>query len=171
MCRQNAHDPSMHIARFVSSLTETAEKSTEMDETDQIILAALRRDARAGYSDLAAELGLSRTTVRTRIERMLARGDIVGFGVVTRADVASDPVRALTMIGIEGRGTDRVLRQLAGLPEIRALHTTNGRWDVIAELGAPSLETLDAVLTRIRRFDGVANSETSLLLSTRKAGR
>ncbi|MBS0124424.1 Lrp/AsnC family transcriptional regulator [Thetidibacter halocola] len=142
-----------------------------MDETDQAILSALRRDARAGFSDLAAELGLSRTTVRARIDKMLARGDILGFGVVTRADVASDPVRALTMIAIEGRGTDRVIRQLSGLPEIRALHTTNGRWDVIAELGAPGLEALDAVLTRIRRLDGVANSETSLLLATRKAGR
>ena len=142
-----------------------------MDETDQMILAALRRNARASHSDLAVELGLSRTTVRARIEKMQARGDIVGFSVVTRADVARDPVRALMMIGIEGRGTDRVIRQLSGLPEIRAVHSTNGRWDVIAELGAASLEALDTVLSRIRRFEGVATSETSLLLSTRKAGR
>ena len=139
-----------------------------MDNTDHRLLSALRRDGRASLSDLAAGLGLSRTTVRARLERLQQAGEIVGFTVVTKRDLARDPVRALMMIGIEGRGADRILRQLAGYPEIRGLHSTNGRWDVIAELGAPSLEALDAVLSRIRRLDGVATSETSLLLSTRK---
>ncbi|PTX48754.1 AsnC family transcriptional regulator [Allosediminivita pacifica] len=140
-----------------------------LDETDRRLIATLRGDARMALSDLALALGLSRATVRARLEKLRASGEIVGFTVVTRSDVARDPVRALMMIGIEGRGTERVLRQLQGLPELRALHTTNGRWDVIAELGADGLEALDAVLTRVRRFDGVATSETSLLLSTRKS--
>jgi DNA-binding Lrp family transcriptional regulator len=141
-----------------------------MDDTDRRLLAALRRDARASHSALAAELGLSRTTVRARIDRLVASGEIVGFTVRTRADVARDPVRALMMIAIEGRGTDRVVRQIGGLPELRALHTTNGRWDVIVELGTEDLDALDAVLSRIRRVEGVAASETSILLSTRRAG-
>jgi DNA-binding Lrp family transcriptional regulator len=95
---------------------------------------------------------------------------VVGFTVVLKEDVAHDPVRALMMIGIEGRGTDRVLRQLGSLPQVRSLHSTNGRWDVIAELGTETLEALDDVLSRIRKFDGVSQSETSLLLSTRKSG-
>lgn len=140
-----------------------------MDETDRRLIATLRGDARMALSDLALALGLSRATVRARLEKLRASGEIVGFTVVTRSDVARDPVRALMMIGIEGRGTERVLRQLQGLPELRALHTTNGRWDVIAELGGDGLEALDAVLTRVRRFDGVETSETSLLLSTRKS--
>ncbi|WP_417524035.1 Lrp/AsnC family transcriptional regulator [Marinovum sp.] len=141
-----------------------------MDATDQKLIAALRHDARASLSDLAARLGLSRTTVRARIERLQARGEIVGFTVVLKGDAARDPVRGLMMIGIEGRGTDRILRHLAGLAEVRALHSTNGRWDVIAEIGTETLEAFDAVLAQIRRLDGVAQSETSLLLSTRKSG-
>lgn len=141
-----------------------------MDASDQKLIAALRHNARASLSDLAARLGLSRTTVRARIERLQARGEIVGFTVVLKGDAATDPVRGFMMIGIEGRGTDRILRQLQGLPEVRALHSTNGRWDVIAEIGTDTLETFDAVLARIRRFDGVATSETSLLLATRKSG-
>ncbi|MCJ7872237.1 Lrp/AsnC family transcriptional regulator [Marinovum sp. 2_MG-2023] len=141
-----------------------------MDDTDQKLIAALRHNARASLSDLAAQLGLSRTTVRSRIERLQIRGDIVGFTVVLRGDTARDPVRGLMMIGIEGRGTDRITRQLHGMPEVRALHSTNGRWDIIAEIGAATLEELDKVLAHIRRLDGVANSETSLLLATRKSG-
>lgn len=139
-----------------------------MDDLDTALISALRHDARAALSDLAAALGVSRSTVRARLERLRARGEIVGFSVVLRADVQPDPVRGLMMIGIEGRGTDRILRQLSGMPEIRNLHSTNGRWDVIAEIGAPTLEAFDEVLFRVRRLDGVVASETSLLLSTKK---
>lgn len=140
-----------------------------MDATDQRLIAALRHNARASLSDLAAQLGLSRTTVRARIERLQSRGDIVGFTVVLKGDAQTDPVRGLMMIGIEGRGADRIRRQLQGMPEVRALHSTNGRWDLIAEIGTETLESFDDVLARIRRYDGVAHSETSLLLSTRKS--
>ncbi len=141
-----------------------------MDETDERLIAALRRDARASLSDLAVALEMSRTTVRARLARLRDRGDIVGFTVVTRADVARDPVRAMMMIGIEGRGTDRVIRQLSGLNAVRAVHSTNGRWDVIVEIGAEALGQVDDVLNRIRKMDGVVASETSLLLSTKKSG-
>lgn len=141
-----------------------------MDKTDERLIAALRHDARASLSDLAARLGLSRTTVRARIERLQQRGDVLGFTVVLKEDVLQDPVRALMMIGIEGRGAERIVRQLQGMAEVRAVHSTNGRWDVIAELGTETLEGLDDALTRIRRLDGVSTSETSLLLSTRKSG-
>ena len=140
-----------------------------MDETDSRLIAALRHNARASLSDLGQALNLSRATVRARIMRLQERGQIVGFSVVTRADVMHDPVRGLMMIGIEGRGTERITRQLGTMPEVRAVHSTNGRWDVIVEIGTETLEQFDAVLTRIRRLDGINASETNLLLKTRKA--
>lgn len=140
-----------------------------MDETDDRLIAALRHDARASLSDLAARLNMSRTTVRSRISRLQSRGEIVGFSVITRADVARDPVRGLMMIEIEGRGAERIKRQLATMSELRAVHSTNGRWDLIVEIGTPTLVEFDKVLSRIRRLDGVNSSETSLLLSTQKA--
>ncbi len=140
-----------------------------MDDTDQKLISALRHDARASLSDLASGLGVSRTTVRSRIERLKQSGEIVGFSVVLRGDAARDPVRGLMMIGIEGRGADRIVRQLNGLSAVRAVHTTNGRWDLIVEIGTDTLEALDATLAQIRKFDGIASSETNLLLTTRKA--
>jgi DNA-binding Lrp family transcriptional regulator len=139
-----------------------------MDKTDERLVAALRHDARASLSDLASQLNLSRTTVRARIERLQARGDILGFSVVKKQDVLRDPVRGLMMIGIEGRGASRITRLLQGLPEVRAIHSTNGRWDLIVELGTETLETLDIALAKIRTFDGVVTSETNLLLSTKR---
>lgn len=142
-----------------------------LDEVDQRLIAELRRDGRAALSDLADRLNLSRATVRARMERLTSKGEIAGFTVLTRGDVTEAPVRGLMMIGIEGRGGEKVMARLAGIPAVMAVHSTNGKWDLIAELATQTLLDLDEVIHRIRNIDGVMTSETNLLLSTRKAGR
>ena len=141
-----------------------------MDDLDYRLVALLRHNGRTSLSDMAGELGVSRATIRIRIERLQLSGEIVGFSVVTKGDQATSAVRGLMLLGIEGRGADRIIRQLRGIPEITALHTTNGKWDLIVEIGTNTLENLDQVLAAIRRLDGVAVTETNLLLTTRKAG-
>jgi DNA-binding Lrp family transcriptional regulator len=91
--------------------------------------------------------------------------------VVLRADAVSPPVRGLTMIEVEGPMLDRVIDGLIGFPEVGAVHTTNGRWDLVVELSAQSLADLDAVLRRLRLAPGVAASETMLLLATPRSAR
>ncbi len=142
-----------------------------MDELDSKLVKALKRDGRAAVSDLAADLGVTRATVKARMDRLRDSGEIAGFTVLTRADVAAHGVRGLMMLGIEGRGTEKVMRALGGMIEVQAVHSTNGTWDLIVEIGTETLDALDAVLFRIRRMDGVTRSETSLLLSSRRAGR
>lgn len=148
-------------------LTKWACKMTEMDEK---LIGVLRHDARATLSQLASMLGWSRATVRSRLTKLQESGEIVGFSVVLKNDLVRDPVRGLMMIAIEGRGTDRIIRQLSAMREMRQVHSTNGRWDVIVEIGTQTLEEFDAVLFRVRRLEGVTSSETSLLLATRKTG-
>lgn len=140
-----------------------------MDDTDEALIAALRRDARRPIASLAAELGLSRATIRTRLARLEARGEIVGYTAVLRSDTPVSGIRAIMMLAIEGKAMDRVLRALQRVPEIRAIHTTNGRWDLIIELASETLEGFDAALGRVRLIEGVSGTETSLLLSTRKS--
>lgn len=144
---------------------------TNMDDLDRKLIAALRRDSRMPLSDLSSHLGIARATARARIERLLAKGDIQGFTILTREDVAQSPVRGLMMLKIEGAGTDRIIHRLTGFPEVTQVHSTNGNWDLIAEIGTPTLEALDKILFEIRKLDGVTSSETNLLLSTRKSTR
>ncbi|TRL42740.1 Lrp/AsnC family transcriptional regulator [Rhizobium straminoryzae] len=142
-----------------------------MDDLDTRLITLLRHDARRSVSDLAIALGVSRATVRARMERLEASGRILGYTVILRADAVDLPVRGIMMIEIEGRVTDRVINALGGFPEVSEIHTTNGRWDLIAELGAASLAELDAVLRRIRLVPGITASETNLLLATPRSTR
>lgn len=137
-----------------------------MDELDQKLITLLRHDGRKSISDLATSLDVARATVRARVERLEASGEILGYTVILRNDTSDMPIRGIMMIEVEGHVTDRVIRILGGFPEISAIHTTNGRWDLIAELGAATLPDFDAVLRRVRLVQGIVNSETNLLLST-----
>jgi DNA-binding Lrp family transcriptional regulator len=142
-----------------------------MDDLDHRILILLRHNGRRSISDLATELDVSRATVRARIGQMERRGDIVGYTVILRADAISLAVRGITLIEVEGRAADRVVDTLAGVPEVTAVHTTNGKWDLVVEIGASNLTDLDAVLRRIRMIAGVTASETNLLLATPRSTR
>ena len=137
-----------------------------LTELDRRLLAVLREDGRAPVAELARRLGVTRATVNARLDRLVASGVIVGFTVRVRDDAAEAGVRAVSLIEVEGRSTDDVIRQLRGFPEIEALYTTNGAWDLVAEVRTPDLAGFDRLLGRIRSVPGVLNSETSLLLSS-----
>jgi len=139
-----------------------------MDSQDHRLLALLRENARLSVAQLAKQLGVSRGTVQNRIDKLVEQRVLLGFTVRTTSESAAYRVRAVMLISVEGDRSDAILRTLRGYPEIRALHTTNGRWDIVAELGTDSLETFDEALRSIRTIKGISNSETSLLLSTHK---
>ena len=140
-----------------------------MDSIDQKLIGLLRQNGRASYAELSLDMAMSRATIRARLDKLTGSGEIIGYTVIVKSDIAEQPVRALMMIGIEGRGTERIVSRLSGIAPVLAVHTTNGKWDLVVEIGTDTLAALDAVLAQIRRFDGVSSSETSILLATRKA--
>lgn len=139
-----------------------------MDELDHQLIALLRADARASVASLAKKLGVARGTVQNRMARLTADGTIVGYTVRLKPDIHDQSIRAFMTIAVEGNQVDAVVRALRGDPAVAGLHSTNGRWDLVAELRADNLASFDRVLARISRTPGVTSSETSLLLSTFK---
>jgi len=139
-----------------------------MDDTDRQLLSLLRDNARTSVASLAKVLRVSRGTVQNRLARLEADGTITGYTVRLKPQAEGHRIRAFMTVAVEGNRTAAVLAALRGDPAVSALHTTNGRWDMVAELQADSLEAFDSVLSRIRLLEGIANTETSLLLSTSK---
>jgi DNA-binding Lrp family transcriptional regulator len=138
----------------------------ELDDLDRRLIAELRTNGREPVASLAKTLGVTRATVNNRLARLVASGTVLGFTVRIREEAETDVIRAITLIEVEGRSTDEVIRKLRGFPEVQALHSTNGGWDLVAELRASTLTEFDRLLGRIRSIEGVVNSETSILLSS-----
>ena len=143
-------------------------QTVQMDNTDRRLVSLLRDNARLPVASLAAILGISRATVQNRIDRLIRDGTITGFTIKLRPDAEPAAISAIMMIEIEGERSEHILKALRGYPEVSAIHTTNGRWDLVVELTTTSLDTFDKALRRIREMKGIASSETSLLLSTQR---
>jgi DNA-binding Lrp family transcriptional regulator len=137
-----------------------------MKEIDQKLLALLRQDARMPVAALAHKLDVSRGTVTNRIRQLEDAGIIVGYSVRLRPDVQPDQIKAWMGIAVEGNQTRMVIASLLGEPGVASLHGTNGRWDLLAELRAQTLQELAQVLERIRLLKGISNTETSIHLET-----
>jgi DNA-binding Lrp family transcriptional regulator len=139
-----------------------------MDDLDRQLLASLRDNARSSIAALAKKLRVARGTVQNRLARLERDGIIVGYTVRLKPQAESHGIRAVMTIAVEGNRTQSVLRSLRGDPAVAALHTTNGRWDFVAELRAEDLQEFDRIISRISLLEGVSKSETNLLLTTYK---
>jgi DNA-binding Lrp family transcriptional regulator len=137
-----------------------------MDDLDRKLLSLLRRNARTSVADLAKALGVSRGTVLNRMRRLEADRVIQGYTVKLATDHKDTGIRAWVCIRIEGPQTRRVIDALLGDPAVSALHDTNGRWDLLAEIVVPGMAELSAALDRIRMVRGVSGTETNIHLTT-----
>jgi DNA-binding Lrp family transcriptional regulator len=137
-----------------------------MDDTDRALIALLRKDARASIAALAAKLRVSRGTVSNRLRKLEDAQLIVGYSVRLRPEVEPEQIRAWMGVRVEGNQTRAVIAGMLGEPGVEALHDTNGRWDLLAEIRARHMAELSEVLERIRLIKGIAHTETAILLTT-----
>ena len=139
-----------------------------MDDTDRQLIALLRDNARESVVTLARTLRVARATVQNRMAKLERDGMIVGYTLRLKPEAEAHRIRAIMGVEVDGPHGDAVRRALRGHANVVALHSTNGRWDLMAEIRADSLEAFDTALNAIRSIDGIANTETSILLSTHK---
>jgi DNA-binding Lrp family transcriptional regulator len=137
-----------------------------MDELDQHLITLLRQDARLSIADLAHKLHVSRGTVNNRMRKLQEQRVILGYTVRLRPEAEPERIRAWMGVQVEGNVVRQVTASLLGEPGVVALHDTNGRWDLLAEIEAPSTAGLSQVLERIRLVRGIRNTETSIHLAT-----
>jgi DNA-binding Lrp family transcriptional regulator len=137
-----------------------------MDELDQSLISLLRQNARMNVADLAHKLKVSRGTVTNRIRKLEDAQVILGYTVKMRPDSERSSIRAWMEVLVEGNQTRLVIASLLGEPGVAALHDTNGRWDLLAELEATSMAELSQILERIRLIKGIRSTETNIHLAT-----
>ena len=137
-----------------------------MDDLDRSILAKLRKDARTSVSAIANELKVARATVQHRITRLENSGTITGYTVKVSPESSPNLIRAVMSIATEGNTAKSVVARLSSSPNVTAVHSTNGKWDLIAEIQSESLAEFDAAINEIREMKEITGSETNLLLST-----
>lgn len=138
-----------------------------MSNPDQALISLLRENARASTAELARRLGVSRTTVQSRIDRLEERGIITGYGVRLSSEYEKGLVRAHVLLTVTPKLADKVVRSLKALSPVRALHSVSGSFDMIVIVESPSISDLDGLLDQIGAMEGVERTLSSIVLSTR----
>lgn len=135
--------------------------------SDQQLLSVLRENARASTAEIARRLQLSRTTVQSRIERLERDGVIAGYTVRVAEEAERGHLRAHIMVTVLPRRMASVVEALRGMPEVRALHSVSGPFDLVALGVVAGVEEMDELTDRIGAIDGVERTTSSIILSAK----
>ncbi|MFT5804201.1 MAG: DNA-binding Lrp family transcriptional regulator [Candidatus Paceibacteria bacterium] len=138
-----------------------------MNYMDQQLISSLREDARRSTSEIARRLGVSRSTINSRIRRLEETGVILGYTVMFGDDYARRQVEAHVLIVVNQKLTGRTYLELRDLPQVNALYAVSGDYDLMAEIAAESTAEISQVLDRIGNLEGVERTNSSLILETK----
>ncbi len=136
-----------------------------MDETDGLILKALREDARLPFVEIAGRVGLSEAAVRRRVANLVQAGTIKKFTVVVEEDKES--TSAITYVSVSpSHPTSEVSKKLESIPGVESIYETTGSYDIAAIIKGANIEEVNRSVEEIRRIGGVLKTETTIILRT-----
>ncbi|WP_397452073.1 Lrp/AsnC family transcriptional regulator [Pseudomonas sp. NA-150] len=143
----------------------------DIDSIDRAILDTLLNNSRCPVATLAQKIGLSRNAIQARIDRLESKGIIAGYTLRLNIPVDMTAVKSLLFVKVKASKTPEVLRAVAKMDAAKNVYTTGGYWDVIAELSNKTLADLDNVLSTVREFTHVINTETHILMAHHKGDK
>lgn len=138
-----------------------------INDKDEQLIAVLRDQGRISISDLARTLGVSRTSAQMRIEKLQRNGVITGYGVRLSQEYLKSQVRALVMIKAPPAYRGSIERALTKMSGLTALYSISGIYDLTSVIAAASVEELDRLIDRIGNLEGVSDTMSSIILSTK----
>ncbi|MBC7708499.1 MAG: Lrp/AsnC family transcriptional regulator [Rhizobacter sp.] len=157
----------MASAARTPSLASNDTPRPALDATDRELLALLQANARESVTTLGKKLGVARTTVIARMERMQASGVITGYSVRLNQATLEQSLQAYVGLSVEPRAGREVLKRLAKMPEIKLVCSVSGEFDYVAWIRADSPNALDRLLDEIGETEGVSKTTTSVVLAER----
>ena len=135
--------------------------------SEQQLLDLLRKNARTSVADLARQLGLARATVQERIRRLEDKGVIEGYTVRLNPTYSRSRVTAHTLLRIDPKKAEALYDQLRAIQAVGGIYALSGEFDALVVLQADTTAALDVALDAVGALDGVARTQTSIVLSVK----
>ncbi len=140
-----------------------------IDEKDLKLLELLKNNARAPTSGIARTLGVSRSTIQSRIEKLERSGVIEGYTLRMTDEYERSRIKAHVMISVAPKLSSRVAHSLRAFTEVSSLYAVSGPYDLIAVLSCQTTERIDELLDEIGALPGIRKTTSSIILSTKFA--
>jgi DNA-binding Lrp family transcriptional regulator len=138
-----------------------------VDDLDQRILRLLLRDGRATFAEIGSAVGLSVSAAKRRVDRLVRDGAIRGFAAVVDPQTLGWQLEALVLVYTNGTVPFPIMRSdLEAVPEIVEAFTVAGAADAMLRVVAEGVPHLERVISRLRGFPYVQQTDTTMLLSS-----
>ncbi len=139
----------------------------QTDDTDRRLIERLSNNARTPVADLARQLGLSRTTVQSRLERLERSGVIAGYTVRLSETEERGRIQAYILLTVAPKQAAAVIVAIRRMPGVRRLASVSGPFDFIAVASAAGVNEMDELIDRLGALDGVERTTSSIVLSVK----
>lgn len=137
-----------------------------VDGLDARLIRLLAEEPRIGVLELARRLQVARGTVQARLDKLVARGVIRGFGPEVAPAALGFGVTAFVTLEIRQRfGHDPVAAHLVEIPEVLEAHTITGSGDLLCRIVARSNTDLQRVIDQIVAYEGIVRAATIIALA------
>nr|WP_296066356.1 Lrp/AsnC family transcriptional regulator [uncultured Actinoplanes sp.] len=141
-------------------------QSVQLDDLDARLLKLLAAEPRIGVLEMSRRLAVARGTVQARLDKLISRGAIKGFGPEVIPAVIGFGVMSFVTLEISQRyGHTAVTEHLADIPEVLEAHTITGSGDVMCRIVARSNADLQRVIDQIVGYEGIVRASTIIALA------
>lgn len=154
-------------ATETQSIGITVQLSRPLDSIDRKIVAILQESAKRTFADIGADVGLSATAVKRRVDRLEGDGVIVGYGARVNWRALGEAIESLIEIYCADRTSPAdVGRSLSTVDEIISAFTVSGEADAVIRVRVDSIDHLERLVERLRRDPNIVRTRTLIVLST-----
>ncbi|WP_431905180.1 Lrp/AsnC family transcriptional regulator [Micromonospora carbonacea] len=144
----------------------TAVQDVQLDALDARLIELFAEEPRIGVLECSRRLGVARGTVQARLDKLVDRGVIGGFGPDISPAAIGFGVTSFVTLEISQRlGHDPVTAHLAAIPEVLEAHTITGSSDVLCRIVARSNADLQRVIDQIVSYEGIRRASTIIALA------
>lgn len=151
----------------VSTRNDREDLIVELTEKDRQLLALMQRNAREPVASLARQLGVSRTALQERIQKLEAGGVIEGYGLRLGADVAPNAIQCFSFASLNNKSYPEVARKLKANPAVQAVYAITGEWDILIHVAAETLEKLNREVNALNEINGIMKTVSHIVMETK----
>lgn len=137
----------------------------QITDKDRELIALLQKNARRPIAELARELKVTRSTVRTRLERLERMGVVEGYALKLSDQYLGQLVEAIVMLKLNPKMAHQALTTISGFPEVTDIYSISGDYDCIITIRSPTSQRLDEILIEIRNLPVTEDSNSSIILT------
>jgi len=135
----------------------------KIDKTDEKIIKLLQKNGRMSNTEIAKHAGISETTVRYRMQRLI-KEEYIEIAAIIDPMKLGNGIEGNIRIHADIKQIQQVTRALKRIPELFYVARVSGKADFDTTFFVKSMQDARILIDRINKIDGVVDTDMVMVL-------